>query len=106
MGRIIARLVGGPLDGRLFSVTNDQEEIGGLEIPGYEPMQLLVESVDTGEVDGEGQPVMKDHVTGYKDKYVKRAESLRSFVGEEEELAAAAFDHKVEAICEFHYADS
>lgn len=89
MERIIAKLVNGPLNGALVSVSVDQAEIGGLDFAGYEPMQVELDE-ETGE-------------PRYVDKYIKDESTVREFVGEEEGLAVAAFDHDVNAICEFHY---
>jgi hypothetical protein len=92
--RIVAKCVGGPLDGLFFSVVDDQLEITGFpelktrqveqQVEGDEPML-----VDTGE------PI---------DKYVKTESSQRDFEGEERALFKLLFDgHALIGICEFAY---
>lgn len=87
MQRVVAKLTGGPLDGVLVSTGADQEEIGGLDFAGYEPMKMT-----------------DDNVPSYVDKYVKDKATQRDFEGHEAALAESSFPGLSHiGICEFTY---
>jgi len=113
---IMAKTVGGPLDGMYFAVGEGQEEIVGMGEMEMRTVQAVNADGESLYLDADGnastQPANDDYslrqpMTTLEpvERYVKDSSTLREFKGEEKGLSRFAFDgFDLEQVCEFRYA--